>query len=160
MPKSSIKTQCLLKKYPGKGGWTYAEVPRLSDGRDAAFGWTRVKGSIDGYKFSQYNLMPMKNGNLFFPVKAEIRKQIKKQAGDTVSIVLYPDNSSIEIPAELDECLQAEPAAHRFFTTLKDSEQKAYISWIYEAKKDETRAERIVKAIDRLLKKQKMPRPY
>ncbi|MCE3281387.1 MAG: hypothetical protein K0Q66_124 [Chitinophagaceae bacterium] len=99
--------------------------------------------------------MPMKNGKLFFPVKAEIRRKIKKQAGDFVSITIAPDESTLEIPNEFEECLQLEAAARAFFRSLKESEQKAYIQWIYEAKRDTTRAERITKALDMLLKKQR-----
>jgi hypothetical protein len=33
----------------------------------------------------------MKNGGMFFPIKADIRKVIKKEAGDRVKITLYRD---------------------------------------------------------------------
>ncbi|WP_439506057.1 DUF1905 domain-containing protein [Sediminibacterium sp.] len=50
------------------------------------------------------DLMPMGNGYLFLPVKAEIRMNIKKQAGDYVKLVLFADNLLIEIPEELIQC--------------------------------------------------------
>ena len=43
----------------------------------------------------------MKNGNMFLPVKAEIRKAIGKREGDTVHVILYVDNSVIIIPQEI-----------------------------------------------------------
>lgn len=72
----------LLEKFPGKGGWTYAAIPEIAPDKHAHFGWVRVKGTIDGYKIKGFHLMPMGNGKLFLPVKSEIRKKIKKQAGD------------------------------------------------------------------------------
>ncbi len=81
----------LLEKIPGKGGWTFARIPEVLQSKNTPFGWVKVKGSIDGVSFKKYHLMPMGNGHLFLPVKAEIRKKIKKQEGDYVDIVLYPD---------------------------------------------------------------------
>jgi hypothetical protein len=73
-----------LEKFAGKGGWTYAKIPELLPDKNNPFGWVRVRGSIDAVELTGYHLMPMGNGHLFLPVKAAIRKQIKKQEGDWV----------------------------------------------------------------------------
>lgn len=140
----------LLKKFEGKGGWTYTEIPQIAQEKNTPFGWVQVRGTIDGYPLRQYKLMPMGNGLLFLPVKAEIRKQIGKKAGDRVHVVLYLDDSPVEIPEEFLLCLMDAPAAHAYFLTLTDSNKKYYIDWIYEAKRLETRVNRIAKAIERL----------
>lgn len=145
-----------LHKFPGKGGWTYAEIPEILPDRKAWFGWVKVRGSIDGYELKQYRLMPMGNGKLFLPVKAEIRKRIRKEEGDLVRVILFKDDTPDEIPQELIDCLQAEPPAYDLFQRLPKGEQKVYVDWIYSAKKDETRVERIVKMIDNVLKGQKL----
>lgn len=72
---------CILEKYPGKGGWTYARVPGIGPSKNQPFGWVRVKGSIDDYPVSDFRLMPMGNGQLFFPVRADIRKKLKRKLG-------------------------------------------------------------------------------
>jgi len=100
--------------------------------------------------------MPMGNGKLFLPVKAEIRKKIKKEEGDKVHIILYPDNEPLEVPEEMLLCLQDEPSALKFFNSLSESEHKYYIQWIYSAKKEETKVERLAKTIDRLTRGLKM----
>jgi hypothetical protein len=141
----------LLKKFPGKGGWTYAEIPEVTGDAHSKFGWVMVKGSIDGHHFSRYHLASMGNGSLFFPVKASTRKKIMKQAGDVVRIVLYKDDSKVEVPAELLECLQTEPVALERFLSLEDQEKEMHIKRIYSAKKAETRADRIVQLIKQLL---------
>ena len=140
-----------LERFQGKGGWTYARIPEIAQDKSQPFGWVKVQGSIDGYEIKKYRLMPMGNGNLFLPVKAEIRKKIKKQEGDTVHIILYPDNKPLEIPSEMLLCLEDEPQALRFFQSLSESEQKFYIQWVYSAKKEETKVNRLGKTIDRLL---------
>lgn len=141
----------LLKKFPGKGGWTYAEVPELVGISRANFGWVRVKGTIDGYEISDYSLAPMKGGRLFLPVKTEIRKKIKKQAGDYVQVLLYRDCSTFIIPDELIDCLLLEEIAYNKFNNLSKSDQRQYVKWIYSAKREETRVERINVLIGKLL---------
>ena len=61
--KPLVNQDYLLQKFPGKGGWTYAEIPEVLQDKHAPFGWVKVKGSIDGYQFKNYRLMPMGNGN-------------------------------------------------------------------------------------------------
>lgn len=157
MEKPLVNKKYLLEKYPGKGGWTFARIPEIPQDKKAHFGWVKVKGTIDGFEIKKYNLMPMGDGKLFLPVKAEIRKKIKKQDGDFVHVILYPDNEPFEMPEEMVICLKEEPQALKFFKGLGEAEQKQYIQWIYSSKKEETRIERLAKTINQLLKKQKLP---
>ena len=145
-----------LEKFPGKGGWTYAAIPEVGQNPSNPFGWVTVRGSIDSFELEHYKLMPMGNGQLFLPVKAAIRKEIKKQAGDFVKIVLYTDNSAYELPGEILECFKNEPpTVYDAFLTFTEGQQKAYIDWIYDAKTDETKAQRIVTMLDRVARKLK-----
>ena len=56
----------------------------------------------------------MGNGQMFLPVRVEIRKKIKKEAGDWVHIILYPDNEPLVTPEEMWLCLEDEPKAMKF----------------------------------------------
>ena len=153
--KPLINKKCLLQKYPGKGGWTYTSFPRDPEEKRGPFGWVKVKGFIDNYEIKNYKLMPMKNNMLFLPVRAAIRKKIGKGAGDYVTIVLFADNSHTEIPEEFLECLKDEPIAYRNFLNYTDGEQKEFIDWIFSAKTDETRVDRMAAAINKLALKKK-----
>jgi hypothetical protein len=139
-----------LEKFPGKGGWTYARIPQILQDRNKPFGWVKVRGTIDGYEIRRCHLMPMGNGKLFLPVKAEIRKKIGRKEGDYVTVVLYPDNEPLEVPEEMLLCLEDEPAALRFFKSLSESEQNFYVQWVYAAKKEETKIDRLAKTVNRL----------
>ena len=150
MSSPLIDQHYLLEKFPGKGGWTFARIPEIPPDRKAHFGWVKVRGTIDGFEIRKYHLMPMGDGNLFLPVRAEIRKAIGKREGDTVHVVLYPDNEPLEVPEEMLLCLDDDPDAKRFFQSLSEGEQKYYIQHIYSAKKEETRIHRLAKAIHRL----------
>ncbi|NOU20081.1 MAG: DUF1905 domain-containing protein [Bacteroidales bacterium] len=155
MEKTLVNKEYLLEKFPGKGGWTYAAIPEVLQDKHSPFGWVKVKGSIDNYEFKNYHLMPMGNGSLFLPVKADVRKNIGKKEGDWINVVLYADNAPTEIPQELLICLMDDPTSHKVFLSYSDGEQKAFIDWIYSAKTDDTKVERIVKTLNKLAKQQK-----
>lgn len=152
MEKPLIDKKYLLEKFPEKGGWTYAAIPEVLQDKHAHFGWVKVKGFIDDFELKSYRLMPMGNGMLFLPVRAEIRKKIGKKEGDWVHIKLFADNDTLKIPKELMLCLEDEPQALKNFLTYTESEQKAYIDWILNAKKEETRIERMAETVNKVLK--------
>lgn len=154
--KPLVNKKYKLERFPGKGGWTYARIPEILQDKSKPFGWVKVKGTIDGVEIRKCHLMPMGNDQLFLPVKAEIRKKIKKQEGDLVHVVLYVDNDPLDIPEEMITCLQDEPAALKFFNTLSESEQNYYVQWVYGAKKIDTKIDRLAKAINRLSNGKKM----
>ena len=156
MKKALVDNKYKLQKFPGKGGWTYVVISEIPKDQHAHFGMVRVKGKIDNYEIKQYNLMPMSGGTLFLPIKAGIRKIINKREGDSVHIILYPDNSPVEIPAELEICLRDEPSAYETFMSYTDSEKKAFIDWIYSAKREETKISRIAITMHKLQRKQKL----
>src|SRR5688500_8847338 len=132
-----------LERFRGKGGWTYARIPEIMQDKSKPFGWVKVRGTIDGFEIRKCHLMPMGNGKLFLPVKAEIRKKIKKEEGDFVRVILFPDDEPLAVPDEMLLCLNDEPKALKFFNSLSESEQNFYIQWIYSAKKEETKIERL-----------------
>lgn len=152
MNKYLVDNTYQLEKFPGKGGWTYAKIPEIAQNKKNPFGWVKVKGFIDDIEIKDYRLMPMGNGSLFLPVKAEIRKKIKKIEGDFIHVKLMEDNNPIEIPLEFQLCLQDDPIALEVFSLFTDDEKRAYISWIYSAKKEETRIERIATSINKISK--------
>jgi hypothetical protein len=146
-----VNSKYLLEKFPGKGGWTYAEILEILQNKNNPFGWVKVKGSINGFELKQYKLMPMGNGKLFLLVKLEIRKKIKKEAGGLVQVVLYSDDAPPVIPDELMACFKNEPETTlQNFLNFPEGQQKAYLDWIYEAKTDKTGVNRILQMMERV----------
>ena len=153
MDKALVNGKYILKKFSGKGGWTYAEIPEVIQNKENPFGWVKVRGSIDSYDLKHYKLMPMGEGRLFLPVKAAIRKAIGKQEGDEVHVILYKDELPIETPQEIIECLSNETKQiQNAYQQLKDGAKKGYLDWIYEAKSEDTKAQRIATMIEELYK--------
>ncbi len=57
---------------------------------------------------------------------------------------------AVDVPEDLKAAIEADAEASRYFATLPPSHQKAYVSWITEAKKEETRRSRIESAVGML----------
>lgn len=139
-----------------KTGWTYIEIPadiaqQLKPGNKKSF---RVKGMLDGLAVAGMALMPMGAGNFILALKADVRKAIRKSAGAMLTVKLEEDKEyKVEVPADLQECFDFEPEALQQFNSLPKSHRDYFIKWIEGAKTNETRAKRIVNAVNAMLRK-------
>lgn len=149
--KPLVDKKCVLQKMPGKGGWTFAAIPEIAQDKHAWFGWVKIRGTIDNFEISNYHLMPLGNGTLFLPVKAQIRKAIGKNEGDTVHVTLYSQDLPPVSESDFYICLNDEPMALKHYNQLSSTEQKKIIDWIFSVKNDDLRVERIGQSIEKLL---------
>ena len=132
------------------GGGAYVEVPFDVD---AAFGSKRpkVRAMIEVVPYRGI-LTRMGTDCHLLVVLKEIREQIGKTFGDEVTITVEPDTEPrvVEVPAELKKAFKTEQEAKVFFDRLSYTHQREYVMWINEAKREETRLNRISKAVEML----------
>jgi uncharacterized protein DUF1905/bacteriocin resistance YdeI/OmpD-like protein len=149
MPKKQTFTATIQN---AGGGGAYVQVPFDVE---EAFGSKRpkVKALIEGIPY-RTTLMRMGSECHMLGVLKDIREQIGKTFGDEVTVTLEPDAEPrvIEIPGDLMKELKKDKEAKTFFDKLSYTHQKEYVRWVEEAKKEETRQNRIIKTLAMLKK--------
>ncbi len=148
-----------FNKMGEKTGWTYVFIPfdiaeKINPKVKKSY---RVKGKIDLLPIKQMALIPMGNGDFIIPLKADLRKKIKKQKGEKVKLSLQLDTSEFKINSDFLDCLKDDKAAEKFFKALPGSHQKYYSKWIEEAKTIETKSKRIAQAMEGFTMKMGFP---
>lgn len=114
----------------------------------ATFNGVAYSGSMIKYGAPQHML----------PVLKAIRDEIGKGPGDTIEVVVWKDEAErvIAIPAPFKALLKKEGLLP-WFEKLSYTHRKEYVRWIEDAKKEETRQNRIAKAMTMLKKGVKTP---
>lgn len=140
---------CQLQKSAGKGGWTFLTMPVMTDLPKKKNSTVRVRGFIDHYELKDFHIWAMKKGT-FLAVKAEIRKAIQKQEGDTVKVVLYLDEPQMVIPEDFLVCLREEPKLYKHFEKSPQKRKKEITDWIFSAKTEDEKITRIAQTLEKL----------
>lgn len=77
------------------------------------------------------------------------RAEAGLELGQTISVEISRDAEprSVAVPEDLAAALAEDPEAQARFTALAYSHQKAYVAWVTEAKREQTRIDRIAKTV-------------
>ena len=126
---------------------------RVPDEVVAGLGSSRrpaVRVTLGGHTYR--STIAARGGRFLLPVSADNRAAAGVAAGDRVDVrvALDAEPREVTVPADFDAALEREPEAKRFFTGLSYSQQRWFVLGIEEAKRPETRARRIEKAVERL----------
>lgn len=137
------------------GGGAFVEVP-FDVEQEFGSKKPKVKALIEGVPY-RGTLVRMGTDCHLLLVLKSIREQVGKTFGDEIKVTVEPDTEErvIEVPSELKKAFKVEKEAKAFFDKLSYTHKREYVMWINEAKKDETRQNRIVKTIDMLKKGKK-----
>ena len=144
-----INDSFVLKKGKEKGAWTFVEMPVLENVPRKRNSTVRVRGFIDDYELEPFNIWAMKKGT-FLAVKADIRKRIRKEEGDSVKITLYLDDAPMVIPEDFLACLRDEPSLLQKFQDFEESRKKDIINWIFSPAVDDQIVLRMARIMEKL----------
>ena len=129
------------------GGGAYVTVPFDVE---EVFGVKRLKASatIDGESY-RGSVVRMGGEHHILIILKGIREKIGKTIGDDISITLREDTEPrvVDLPDDLTTALRGEKEARAIFDALSYTHKREYVVWIEEAKRPETRANRINKTI-------------
>jgi hypothetical protein len=116
-----------------------------------------VKATFNGVPYTG-TLIKYGHPQHMLPMLKAIREEIGRGPGDRVDVVLWKDDAvrTLDVPAEFEALLKKE-GLFAPFEKLSYSHRKEYCRWITEAKKEETRRNRLEKAIAMLKKGIKTP---
>ncbi|HHX43586.1 MAG TPA: DUF1905 domain-containing protein [Chloroflexi bacterium] len=144
----------IIKQHEGMNA-AYVDLPFDVE---EVFGAKRVKivATFDGAPY-RGSIVRM-GGGYWLGVTQAIRAKIGKGFGDVVHVTVECDEGerSVDVPPDLQEALDASPAAWAGWEALSYSYRKDYAAWINGAKRAETRTRRIERAIPMIIEKKRL----
>ncbi len=92
------------------------------------------------------------DGGPILGVTREVRNALGKEVGDSVQVEVARDDAprTVEVPRDLVVALRARPELAEHFESLAYTHRKEYARWVAEAKRPETRARRVARALEML----------
>lgn len=139
-------------------GWTFATLPKTASAKLGAKGRVPIEGTINGFAF-RGSAFPDGEGSHQIAVNNDMKKGGGVAAGDTVLFVLEraSDEVAVEVPPALAKALDAHPGARQQWDAITPKARAEWVAWIAGAKKEETRAARVGKTVERLAEGAKRP---
>lgn len=116
----------------------------------------KVKATFDGleYRGSIVNM----GGCYMLGMTQDVRNKIGKGFGDEVFVTIEEDNEerTVEIPEDLAAAMKTNAKAIANYEALSYSNKRKYVLWITSAKREETRNDRVAKAVGMLAEGKKL----
>jgi hypothetical protein len=111
-----------------------------------------VRGTINGTPYRS-SVFRMGDEPYFMVVNRKMRELAGVSGGQTVSVVMERDDEprTVEVPDDLQAAIDAYPGGAEAWTRLSFTHQREHVEAIEEAKRPETRARRVAKAIEHVL---------
>ena len=120
-------------------------VERLGAGKRPA-----VRVSFNGYTYRS-TVAPM-GGRFLLPVSAKVRQASGAEVGDTLDVEVEVDRAprTVEVPEDLATEFATDSSLQAAWDKLSFTHQREHAEAIADAKKPETRAKRVAKALEML----------
>lgn len=153
------------KKHTGKPTLSYDEAVEEA----LCFGWIdSIKRGLDEERYT-FKFTPRNTGSNWSPSNIRRARKLiaegRMQASGLALVEHARANGAwgaataprqFEMPAEFRDALAASPRAAAFFESLPPSQKRQFIGWIALAKRAETRANRLARAMELLEKGERL----
>jgi hypothetical protein len=112
-----------------------------------------VRVTINGHTYP--STIGTMNGIAKIPVSGAVRAAANINAGDVFDVEIEADHTlrTVAVPDDLAAALVGDPESRAFLDGLSYSRKHAYVSWIEQAKKPETRQARVAQTAALLAKR-------
>lgn len=102
----------------------------------------------DGRELRLRALIQEEEGGYLISLGAAFRRDNHVELGDEVTVTIEPEGPQLSnMAADIVAALTAEPAAVDFFNGLATHYRKTYVNWVEDAKRPETRTNRIAEMV-------------
>ena len=118
----------------------------------AAYGSARAKVKVMVNGVTLRTTVAAYRGKCYVGFRRDSREAMGIEIGQTIAVAIEPDTEPrvVEVPEDLRRALSKNAVARRRFEALAPSHRKEHAQWVAEAKKDETRARRVLRVIEML----------
>jgi hypothetical protein len=133
------------------GAWASLAVPKEISAKLPTRSIVPISGTIQGFAF-RTSLMPDGKGGHSMMVNKEMRRGADVGPGDEVTVVFAVDPTGREpdVPKDLSAALAASEKAMAMWDRITPRARGEWVEHVEGAKKEQTRARRIEKVIERL----------
>lgn len=134
----------------GRGGGAFVEIPFDVATTFGTRGRVPIKATFDGESY-RGSIAPMGGRHVLGVTKA-IRRTIGKAIGDSIRVTVEADLEprTVTVPPDFAAALARSKRIAQAFDGLSYTHRKEFVEWIDGAKKPETRARRISRALGML----------
>lgn len=119
----------------------------------------KAKMTFDGIEYRGL-LKSMGGDCVWCLIRKDIRQQLGKNIGDTIHVTVQEDTEErvVVVPPDFQQVMEENPAMKPIFERFSYTCKKEYVNWIVEAKRTETRQNRLQKSVEMILAGKKGPR--
>jgi len=144
-----------VRKFKGKsisigpgGAWTMMRIPFDVEKEWGSRARVSVQMKINGAEFRTSIFPDGEGGHRIMINKA--MQQAGAAPGKTIQVEMAQDSAprALIVPPELKKALAKNSKAGAAFEAFASSHRRAYVDWITQAKREETRVARIAKAVE------------
>ena len=146
LPKRKFQVRL---EFMGPGGsWTCIRLPFSVEEVFGTKARLAVKGTINDFAFRS-SVFPDGSGAHIMMINKAMQKGSGSKAGDIARVVMERDDTprTLSVPKDLGNAIANERETEERWEAFSYSWKKEYLDWIEAAKREETRARRIEKAV-------------